>query len=910
MSKKTRVFETPIAIRAYSERPDRDPLGARPLSKDSEPSPWILTFDCETSIDAAQELRFGFYQVRKVELLKLEGIFFNPAALTPFECQLIRNYARSHGLDVMTIEAFRTDVFLKYGYTRCGTVVGFNLPFDISRIAMAHGPAMRHMRGGFSFHLTDDPYDPRVRVKHLSPRAALIDFGVPGDQDTPRGMRKRKLYIPAFRGHFIDLKTFGNALLSQRFSLRTLAEHLKTPTQKHETDEHGRLSREYLDYARADVQVTWECYVELTARYAQHGLNRLPDRLLSEASIGKAYLHEMGIKPFLGCDPGFSREVFGKIFCGYYGGRAEVHIRREIHECAYVDFKSMYPTVNSHMGLSEFVIADGMTWSDSTVQTRKFLATVKKDDLRKPGTWRELRTLVRLKPNDDILPTRAPYDDKTYTIGLNYLSSPWPLWFTLADCIAAKLLGDKTVAIEEAITFEPGPPQQDLQTVQILGREDYRVDPNTDDLFVRLIDLRDAAKERGDPIEKTLKIIANATSYGIFIEVNRDDAPKSEPLDVYGPDGKCVRTNTKAVEEPGRYFNALLGVLITGAARLMLAIAERTVLDAGLDWAFCDTDSLAIIRPPKMSRPTFRKRVHEVIESFVSLNPYRKPGSILKLEDVNFGIKSKSLEQLYVYAISAKRYALFNLDADGRPVLRKASAHGLGHLIDPYRDDDAPEHLPKPQVPLRELGVRRWQHDLWIKIIEAAIDGHPNQVALDWHPSFASPAASRYSASSPEMLRWLTKWNSDKPYREQIRPFGFLLVYTAKTGVFAPLLTEEGEEWDDDDFGPGRPPKEDEPRPIAPYDNDSVKALARAFDRVTGKPVKPERLKTYAEMLAQYHISPESKFENGQFRDRGRTERRHVIAESLVLIGKEANQVGPSGDADPITTAVQEFSSS
>jgi len=61
------------------------------------------------------------------------------------------------------------------------------------------------------------------------------------------------------------------------------------------------------------------------------------------------------------------------------------------------------------------------------------------------------------------------------------------------------------------------------------------------------------------------------------------------------------------------------------------------------------------------------------------------------------------------------------------------------------------------------------------------------------------------------MLRWLRKWNADKPYAEQIRPFGFLLVYTATTGVFAPLLTEEGD-WDDDEFGPGRPPKEDEPR--------------------------------------------------------------------------------------------------
>ena len=51
----------------------------------------------------------------------------------------------------------------------------------------------------------------------------------------------------------------------------------------------------------------------------------------------------------------------------------------------------------------------------------------------------------------------------------------------------------------------------------------------------------------------------------------------------------------------------------------------------------------------------------------------------------------------------------------------------------------------------------------------------------------------------------------------------------------------------------------------------------------------------------------ENKFENGQFLDRGRTERRHIIATEFVLIGKVANMVGESGEADPIVAAVEEF---
>ncbi len=105
----------------------------------------------------------------------------------------------------------------------------------------------------------------------------------------------------------------------------------------------------------------------------------------------------------------------------------------------------------------------------------------------------------------------------------------------------------------------------------------------------------------------------------------------------------------------------------------------------------------------------------------------------------------------------------------------------------------------------------------------------------------------------------------------------------------------------------GRPAKDHAPKPIAPYSRDPSRALGSVFDRLTGEPVNPEQLKTYAEALAQYHLSCEDKFLNGQFCDRGRTERRHVRATGIILIGKEANQVGESGEADSIVEAVQVF---
>jgi hypothetical protein len=895
-------FETPLAIRAYSERPGRAPLGSRAPRNDAATSEWTLIFDCETTVDAAQQLRVGFFQVRRGQAIKRKGAFYDPAATTVSEKDLLRAYAQMHELELITVAEFRTNVFLKYGYVRQGTIVGFNLPYDISRIAVNHGSARREMRGGFSFDLTGEASDPRVRVKHLSPRASLIDFGIPGEQETPRAWRNRGMRLPAYRGHFVDIKTLASALLSRRFSLHTLAVHLGTPAQKHDTDEHGTITKAYLDYARADVQVTWECFRELVIRFHEHGLAKSPDRMLSEASIGKAYLQQMGIKPLLGCDPSFPRERFGEIFCAYYGGRAEVRNRRVVREVMYCDFKSMYPTVNSLMGLWAFVIAHGMTVEDTTSETQAFLEAIELEDLQKPETWKKLCCLVRLKANDDILPVRAQYDGESYTIGLNHLTTSEPLWYTLADCVISKLLTGRCPRIDKARTYRPGPPQKGLVSTKILGRDDFTIDPMSEDFFTRLVDLRDEAKAQRNPSEKALKIIANSTSYGIFIEVNRDDAPKAERLTVFGPNGERLELATRAIEDPGRYFNPLLGVLITGAARLMLGIAEKRTLDLGLDWAFCDTDSLAIVRPGGISRQEFRKRTQKVIDWFVPLNPYRAPGSILRVEDLNRGIGSGKFEALYCFAISAKRYALFNLNKGNRPVLRKASAHGLGHLLDPYLEAEASPEIPSPRVPLKEIGIRRWQYDFWYKIIEAALLCHADTVPLNWHAKLLTPAAIRYTASSPQLLNWVARWNHRRPYEEQIRPFGFLLSFMPCAGVFTTIAATPI-----DELRRGRPPIAEPLAPIAPYDSDPVRALAKVFDRVTGKSVRPEQLKTYAEVLAQYHLSCEDKFANGRYVDRGRTERRHVVATGFSWIGKEANQIGGSGRADPIRSAVELF---
>lgn len=323
--------------------------------------------------------------------------------------------------------------------------------------------------------------------------------------------------------------------------------------------------------------------------------------------------------------------------------------RRVVCEVQYCDFKSMYPSVNILMGLWEFVTAQGMTVHDTTKETRALLEQITLEDLQQRATWRKFRTLVRVTPEEDVLPVRAEYGGETHTIGLNRLTTSQPLWYTLADCIASKLLTGRCPHIEKALTYGPGPPQDGLAPIKILGRDDFTIDPRKDDFFKRLVDLRDEAKGRGDSAEKALKTIANSTSYGIFIEVNRDDAPKVKPLNIFGSEWRKAGDHHQG--------NRRSGSLLQSPSRRA---------------HHCDTDSLAIIRPKGMTRQEFHKRARRVIDWFIPLNPYRKPGSILKLEDLNHGIGSAKMEPLYCYAISAKRYVLFNLTTGNRPVLRKA----------------------------------------------------------------------------------------------------------------------------------------------------------------------------------------------------------------------------------------------
>lgn len=155
-------------------------------------------------------------------------------------------------------------------------------------------------------------------------------------------------------------------------------------------------------------------------------------------------------------------------------------------------------------------------------------------------------------------------------------------------------------------------------------------------------------------------------------------------------------------------------------------------------------------------------------------------------------------------------------------------------------------------------------------------------MSLDYHPALAHPAMSRYAATSPELLRWFKTYNAARDnYRDQVKPFGFLL-------SMMPALEFGGERIAEAPTK-GRRRKIAKIKPIAPFETDREKAASMAFDRDSGAPVPQSALKSYTNALAQYHLSPESKFLNADYCDRGTTIRRHVLMASTLHIGKESH---------------------
>ena len=684
-----------------------------------------LIFDTETTIDQYQNLAFGscLIQITVSTGLKEKWYLFY-GDIPGDKIRIIEEHGKKHNMVVLPVREFVDNIFFPYAYKMRCEVIGFNLPFDISRLAISYGIA-RKSDEAFSFQLSKDKRKPRIRIQSIDQKRSFISF------TTPLRKKSDKKYR-TYKGYFVDLKTLTFALTDRSYSLDSACKDFGASRKLH-IEEHGKITEEYIDYNIQDVRSTADLYDKALGRYMMFNLSKEPNILYSPASIGKAYLEKMNIRPFVEQNPDFPEDVLGYVMSSYYGGRTEVRIRNHPVSVTYLDFTSMYPTVYALLQLDKFLKAKRINVYENTENVKHFIANLNIEDLRNPETWQrnEMQSIVKIKPKDDILPVRMEYSNIAKNIGINYLKSNKELWYTVEDVLSSILLTGKIPELVQAYTFIPEDVQDNLKDVSI---SDIAISSKED--FIKSVIEERIKVKKSDRLDKgqiqlILKIIANATSYGIYIEENTRSL--DNPQDVEVNSVERFTSRIKKIEDTGKYFNPIMASLITGSARLILAIAESIAVKDGYI-AYMDTDSI-FVSPNK---------VKEIQDFFKPLNPYSVNVEMFKIEEDD---EHKPLDNVIFYGISAKRYCLYKIENDEINIL-KYSTHGLGHL----KDIDGEQ--------------------IWKSILTKDFKAYSNRIVI-----------SQITISKPSILNRFKKMNSDKPAEKQIKPFNFMLIGSEKNGV-------------------------------------------------------------------------------------------------------------------------------
>ncbi|WP_413799127.1 hypothetical protein [Streptomyces iranensis] len=929
-----------VAFRAWTEERDKPPKVTK-----NYPPRRVLVIDTETRTDTSQALTFGFARLARIRwkshpdgsytyvthYVEAEVMFYadDLSETYPAGYTLLAQYAESRGIQAVSRSEFVSDYVWRYCIARKNrkgnlagdaTLVGFNLPFDLSRLAYTYGGARNGHSGGFSFtvfpfvepcetgckrrhvHITaqeENRFRPRLKIKHMDSKKSLINWG------TIQGAKPDRV-ISEKRGQFLDLRQLIWGMTNLATPLARACEMFGLPEEfrKSEAETHGVITPQYIAYARQDVNATTELCVKVLAEYMRHPIDLQASKVFSPASIAKGYLRKMGVTPMLD-RPGIPSDpaTMGHCVSTFYGGRAEAHIRRTVVPVTVCDFTSMYPTVNTLMKLWDHVTAGSLSVDESDEERRRFrrfaqeVADSGVSPLLNRDVWPSLTGFARVVPQGDILPVRAHYGTEAYNVGINEFWSVTPVWYTMADVLASCLLTGKVPQIDKVMRFIPGGEKVDSLSAVKLGGT-IHIDPSRDDFFKTAVERRAAVKStgRGGPEAKRtadfLKVLANSGSYGIYVEVLRDDDLKPKEVSAYSIYDKPWQCRPNAVEKAREFCYPPIGAVITGAARLMLAIVEKLVTHAGGTWLFCDTDSMAIVttnnggpvpcpggshRMPDGSPAVMalsREQVRHIRETINRLNPYDRSRVPELLKDETG--RTNTDYQVYGYAISAKRYSLFTYD-DGKPVVPERidgkdayMKHGLGLYLNPA-DMSRPEQ-------------RDWMRQTWQWIVDKAhgIDRG--------YPAWAeSPALVRVTVSSPHVMNAFREWNEDKPYSEAVKPFNFVL-----------LATEQQQRYDQ--------PKRASMRLLAPFSDDPAAWMVGEW-RNLRDPDAPAvnistrkddtgrvRVKNLRNVLYEYVHHPEYKAATPDGQPctpfyAGLLFRRTVRVETITHIGKESNSI-------------------
>jgi len=884
-----------IYVRAYTVPADGKKRKAAYAVDEPKWPHHALVFDCETRVTADLTLSFGFWRFCELRDGKYvcieEGIFHDDKGLSAREFDLLRKYGRNTRPDTTDEGCDRLRLYSRSKFVRetlgvaiqaKALIVCFNAGFDLSRLAVDWETAEN---GGWSLILSKWPnpetgepnkFFPRIVTKALNSKAAII-HSTRAPMSEPGKKAKRVKLWPAAR--FLDVRTLLWALRNKSYSLKTACEEFKTEHQKIDHTPTGKITPEEIAYARNDVPCTVDVLNAAKQEFDLHPITPGPDRMFSPASVAKSYLEELNVlhprEKVKDVD-----KAYGIFMQSYFGGRAECRIRNwEVPVCP-VDFMSQYSTVNELLKNWNVLTAKYVTFPGATKEIRHLLSKITLDRCFERKLWPHFKFFALVHPDEDIFPVRTVYNGTTQNIGLNYLTSDEPIWLAGPDIIASILLTGKVPHIEKAIRVVRHGKQAELASTSLRGM--VNVDAAKNSLFKHVVEQR-AAHESDKALHYWLKILASSGSYGLFVELNPNESSATKLIISSGEES--FETLSDVVEEPGKWFAPHIASLITAGGRLLLAMLERCISDAGGTFLFCDTDSAAIVSAKKRQRvalPDGAKpitalswsRVRRIVDRFESLNPYNArlvSGSILKIHKLNWD-RNKQRRQLFGYSIAAKRYALYTKTRNDLEIV-EPKAHGLGYFYPP-RDSQKGWDRDVPQ----------WIFEAWDWIMRGVLG--LRRTRPTW---FDLPVMMKLTLSTPHhVLKNLAKGPLTRPNNFMMLPqicqsLCPQNVDREKFTLITPFSSKR-EQWM-------------KLKCINVHDRDSpVYELADEYDGFRAVP------KNFFMLLNSYQNHPEAKSLGPEgnpceFDTRGLLQRAHIVAKwPPIYIGKESDRHWEEGD--------------
>jgi hypothetical protein len=332
----------------------------------------------------------------------------------------IHVYSRSEFVEKVLFNAVRTR----------SLIVAFNAPWDISRLSVAHRVSrnrawtliLSQRVSRKTGEVEPNPERPGIRVTSKDSKGAFFSLTKPvRPEEWPLykvGDKKRLVF------RVLDLRTLGWALFNESYSLKSACTVLKTQNQKLDHEPSGTVSLEELKYGRHDVRCTVDVLNSLKEEFDRHPIPLHPDKAISPASVGKAYLRAMGMVPlkekFVVPD-----YIYGIAAQSYFGGRAECKIRNTPLPVVLTDFSSQYPSINSLLGNPDVLRAESLSFEDATDEVRLFVEQITRDNCFEQKFWKDMKFFARVRLNGHVVPVRAEYNDDgvTKNIGVNYFTS-------------------------------------------------------------------------------------------------------------------------------------------------------------------------------------------------------------------------------------------------------------------------------------------------------------------------------------------------------------------------------------------------------------------------------------------------------------------------------------------------------